>query len=123
MFKQIAIAGSDDDESEEEYIPPKNFEKDSDDNGDSTESSEEDGDSDDACEELRAHIPEPSKLSRERKIKTSGGKYKRKATKVATNKMSKGPTERLREFPDNGLTVINGKLGCQSASKWRQSFW
>ena len=27
--------------------------------------------------------------------------------------MCKGPTERLREFPDNGLTVINGKLGCR----------
>ena len=61
-------------------------------------------------------MPEKSKLDRPRKIKTSAGKYGRKRAKVATNKSAIGPHERLKEFPDNGLSVVNGKLSCRACS-------
>jgi hypothetical protein len=74
--------------------------------------------SDDDLENALENVPKKSKLDRKRKFKTSAGKYerKRKKAKVATSKKAKGPHDRLVEFPDNGLSVVNGKLSCRACS-------
>ena len=115
VFKQIDIPDSGDEESEEEYVPRGNYKNDSEDESSAKDSAPEE-ESDDNFEKSKAHIPEKSKLSRKRKVKTSAGKYRRKETRVATNTRAKGPFERLLEFRDNGLSVVNGKLSCRACS-------
>jgi hypothetical protein len=113
-LKQIIIVDSDSD-AEEDYVPPKNYDKDSDDQSDDNDSGSDDL-SDNDLENAFENVLMKSKLDRKRKVKTSVGKYERKKAKVATSKKAKGPHDRLLEFPDNGLSVVNGQLSCRARS-------
>lgn len=108
VFKHIDIADSDS-EAEDDYVPPRNYDKGSDDHSYDNDTGPDDM-SDDDLEEILKKVPEKSKLDRKRKIKKSAGKYERKKAKVATSKKAKGPHDRLREFPDNGRCKWQAQL-------------
>ena len=114
VFKQIEILGSDDDnsEDEEDYVPPKNYEKDFDDSEDDTSGSEEDEQR--ILDEIRNDVPEVSKLSRKRKARVSTGAYARKQIKKFDNRRIKSPQDRVLQFPNDCLSVVNGKLACRA---------
>ena len=118
-FKHIEIPSSDDNSSDEvEYLPPKNFAEDSDysstDESDrSDEESEKEGDK---LKKIEKNLPKESVLSRKRKVRKSKGAYGRKSTKTATNTRAKSPIDRVREYPDQLLSVVNGKLCCRACS-------
>ena len=119
VFKQIEICASDDADSddEEDYVPKKNYNVDSDD-GSSPEPSDQDSrsDNEDKLERINEDLPEKSKLDRKRKTRTSKGVYKRSISKArsTTRKNAKCVYDRAKEFSESGLTVVAGKLCCRA---------
>lgn len=119
VFKQIEICASDDADSddEEDYVPKKNYNVDSDD-GSSPESSNQDSGSDNEnkLERINEDLPEKSKLDRKRKTRISKGVYKRSISKArsTTRKNAKSVYDRAKEFSESGLTVVAGKLCCRA---------
>lgn len=114
IFKQIDILESDgNSDDEEDYQPPKNYTEDSDDDS-ASENSAESGNENDAVNEIAKNVPDESKLSRKRKLKTSSGIYKRKGDKRTTSKRAKTAFDRVKEFAGEQLTVVNGKLSCRA---------
>lgn len=94
-------------------MPPKNYEDDYDDDSEDDNSGSEQ-DVQEILDEIKKDVPEVSKLSRKRKAKTSKGIYTRKETKIGDNRREKGPEERVLQFPNDDLSVVNGRLACRS---------
>ena len=116
VFKHIEIQASDDDSADEvDYVPPKNYAEDSDDSSSDESVAPEVGSEDerDKMKEIEKNLPMESSLCRKRKVKKSKETYARAATKVTTNLKSKTPFDRVRVYPDQPLTVVNGKLCCR----------
>ena len=121
-FKQIAIHDEEDDSQEEDYIPPKTFDLYSDESqeasGDEDEASgdEDTENQEDALERIKSNLPKESNLSRKRKIKVTQGVNKRRKIKVTKSILKKTAEDRVREFPDNFLSVRNGLLHCRACN-------
>lgn len=114
VFKHIEINISDGD-SEEEYLPPKKYEEDS----TSDDSNISEGESDDEAgklKEIAEDLPKSSGLSRKRKIKVSKGVYERKKVTKKKGKKAKTAYDRIKDFPDDMLTVLNGILTCRACN-------
>ena len=65
----------------------------------------------------RLRAPVPSELARKRSLKVNppvGQKKHKRAAKTATEPKSVTPLQRVREFPDELLTVSGGKLFCSA---------
>lgn len=120
VFKQIEILSSDgDSENEAEYVPPRNYMDDGDDDSSDDESADSASDVERKKETILAEInqglPEESHLSRKRKVKASQGIYKRAGVKKASsNKRARSAYDRVRDFPDDQLSVMGGKLICRA---------
>lgn len=110
-FKQIAINDKDEDsEFEEDYVPPRGYEEDSDDESETSE----DDESEDNVIDLVGNVPEKNRLSRKRKAKTSQGVYKRQKKRKGTNIQQKNAIHRVKEFPNETLYVEDEELNCKA---------
>lgn len=115
-FKQIEIFDEESDSQEEDYIPSKTVDLYSDESDDEDSDDEVTESQNDALERIKANLPEESKLSRKRKVKVSQGINKRRKVKVTKSILKKTAEDRLREFPDNFLSIKNGILGCRACN-------
>ena len=119
VFKQIEIlsSGSDDSEGEQDYVPPRHFDSDSDDDkGDKSLDSDSEPDDVKQLEDIMKNVPLKSSLSRKRKVKTSKGMYVRKEVKKTDYRRAKTPQDRVNDFPDDCLSVVNGNLSCRACN-------
>lgn len=112
------LSSDGDSEYEAEYVPPRNYLDDGDDDSSDDESADSGSDvehkKDTILTEINQSLPEESHLSRKRKVKASQGIYKRAGVKKASsNKRARSAYDRVRVFPDDQLSVMGGKLICR----------
>ena len=118
-FKHIEIPSSDDNSSDEvEYVPRRNYAEDSDySSTDESDRNDEEPEKEvDKLKRIEKNLPKESILSRKRKVRKSKGAYGRKSSKTVTNTRAKSPFDRVKEYPDQLLRVVNGKLCCRACS-------
>lgn len=118
-FKHIEIPSSDDNSSDEvEHVPRRNYAEDSDySSTDESDRNDEESEKEvDKLNRIEKNLPKESILSRKRKMRKSKGAYGRKSSKTANNTRAKSPFDRVKEYPDQLLRVVNGKLCCRACS-------